>query len=128
MQRNRRIPHFKDPFDAIDFVERLAWRMTGGREQIDAAYLKNKLEEEIGSLQLLGEQFQSRLNTLEQQHAHTKANYLDALTRLHDKNAEANEKLKVERRLDHSNWCRGFPSVVKKQILIMQLIMLHILL
>lgn len=49
----------QDPFDAIDFVERLAWRMVDGREvEGKAAFLKNKFEEEIGSLQLLSEQFQ----------------------------------------------------------------------
>ena len=44
----------------IDFVERLAWRMSSGsgKELVDAAYLKNKSEEEIGSLQLLSDQFQ----------------------------------------------------------------------
>jgi len=39
-------------------VERLAWRMTTGMETVDAAFLKNKFEEEIGSLQLLSDQFQ----------------------------------------------------------------------
>lgn len=48
----------QEPFDAIDFVERLAWRMSKGDQQVDAAFLKNKFEEEIGSLQLLSEQFQ----------------------------------------------------------------------
>uniref|UniRef100_A0A915DY46 Exocyst complex component 5 n=1 Tax=Ditylenchus dipsaci TaxID=166011 RepID=A0A915DY46_9BILA len=86
----------QDPFDAIDFVERLAWRMTGGRDQegVDAAFLKNKFEEEIGSLQLLSEQFQSKINALEQQQNNEKTNYLDTLSRLHDKNGESLEKLK----------------------------------
>jgi hypothetical protein len=50
----------KDPFDVIDFVERLAWRMSSGsgKDAVDAAFLKNKFEEEIGSLQLLSDQFQ----------------------------------------------------------------------
>ncbi|KAI1714258.1 exocyst complex component sec10 domain-containing protein [Ditylenchus destructor] len=84
----------QDPFDAVDFVERLAWRMSGGRDQVDAAFLKNKFEEEIGSLQLLSEQFQSKINALEQQHNNEKTNYLDTLSRLHDKNGDCLEKLK----------------------------------
>ncbi|KAI1723734.1 exocyst complex component sec10 domain-containing protein [Ditylenchus destructor] len=84
----------QDPFDAVDFVERLAWRMSGGRDQVDAAFLKNKFEEEIGSLQLLSEQFQSKINALEQQHNNEKTNYLDTLSRLQDKNGDCLEKLK----------------------------------
>ena len=93
----------------IDFVERLAWRMSSGRDAVDAAYLKNKFEEEIGSLQLLSDQFQvcfipdlkilnfvqNKLNTLDQQQQREKADYLDSLQRLHDKNAECLERLKV---------------------------------
>jgi hypothetical protein len=48
----------QDPFDTIDFVERLAWRICRGKNDIGANYLKTKFEEEIGSLQLLSEQFQ----------------------------------------------------------------------
>ncbi|EYB82550.1 hypothetical protein Y032_0357g3384 [Ancylostoma ceylanicum] len=49
----------QDPFDAIDFVERVAWRLTGGAETItDPVSLKNKFEEEIGILQMLSDQFQ----------------------------------------------------------------------
>lgn len=86
----------QDPFDVIDFVERLAWRMSSGsgKDAVDAAFLKNKFEEEIGSLQLLSDQFQSKLNTLEQQQQRDKADYLDSLQRLHDKNSECLERLK----------------------------------
>lgn len=48
----------KEPFDAIDFVERLAWRLTGGSDDIDVLDLKTKFEEEIGNLQMLSDQFQ----------------------------------------------------------------------
>lgn len=49
---------FQEPFDAIDFVERLAWRLTGGKDDINVTDLKTKFEEEIGNLQLLSDQFQ----------------------------------------------------------------------
>ncbi|KAL3122895.1 hypothetical protein niasHT_010295 [Heterodera trifolii] len=84
----------QDPFDVIDFVERLAWRMSTGKDCVDAAYLKNKFEEEIGSLQLLSDQFQSKLNTLEQQQNKDKTDYLDSLQRLHDKNGDSLDQLK----------------------------------
>ncbi|KAH7697974.1 putative exocyst complex component Sec10, partial [Aphelenchoides avenae] len=84
----------QDPFDATDFVERLAWRMTGGKDEIDAAQLKNKFEEEIGSLQLLSEQFQAKINVGQQQQKNEKQNYLDSLERLHERNSDANDKLK----------------------------------
>lgn len=49
----------QDPFDATDFVEILAWRINGnGKEETDATHLMRKFEEEIGSLQMLSEQFQ----------------------------------------------------------------------
>lgn len=50
----------QEPFDAIDFVERLAWRLTGGKDDIDVTDLKTKFEEEIGNLQMLSDQFQQR--------------------------------------------------------------------
>lgn len=53
----------QDPFDAIDFVERLAWRIGNGQEDIDASHLLKKFEEEIGSLQLLSEQFQVSIDS-----------------------------------------------------------------
>ncbi|KAL7071210.1 hypothetical protein ACQ4LE_009488 [Meloidogyne hapla] len=84
----------QDPFDVVDFVERLAWRMTTGMETVDAAFLKNKFEEEIGSLQLLSDQFQNKLTTLEQQQQRDKSNFLDSLQRLYDKNSEGLERLK----------------------------------
>lgn len=49
---------FQEPFDAIDFVERLAWRLTGGKDDINVTDLKTKFEEEIGNLQMLSDQFQ----------------------------------------------------------------------
>uniref|UniRef100_A0A7E4UZB6 Exocyst complex component 5 n=1 Tax=Panagrellus redivivus TaxID=6233 RepID=A0A7E4UZB6_PANRE len=84
----------QDPFDATDFVERLAWRIGNGPEDVDATHLMKKFEEEIGSLQLLSEQFQGKLNILDQQHNVEKQGVQDELTILHDKNAEALERLK----------------------------------
>lgn len=51
----------EEPFDAIDFVERLAWRLTGGKDDFDVVDLKTKFEEEIGNLQMLSDQFQVAL-------------------------------------------------------------------
>lgn len=49
----------QEPFDAIDLVEKLAWRMTGSAQTInDPVSLKMRFEEEIGSLQMLCDQFQ----------------------------------------------------------------------
>lgn len=48
----------QDPFDATDFVERLAWRINNGQDDVDPTHLLKKFEEEIGSLQMLSEQFQ----------------------------------------------------------------------
>uniref|UniRef100_A0AC35FQM4 Exocyst complex component 5 n=1 Tax=Panagrolaimus sp. PS1159 TaxID=55785 RepID=A0AC35FQM4_9BILA len=85
----------QDPFDATDFVEILAWRINGnGQDDTDATHLMRKFEEEIGSLQMLSEQFQGKLNILEQQNNVEKQNIRDDLAVLHDRNANALEKLK----------------------------------
>ncbi|VDL65557.1 unnamed protein product [Nippostrongylus brasiliensis] len=85
-----------DPFDAIDFVERVAWRMTGGAETIsDPVSLKNKFEEEIGSLQMLCDQFQSKISLLEHELNKDKREYVNQLQRLYERNAEAIDKIKA---------------------------------
>ncbi|MCP9260594.1 Exocyst complex component 5 [Dirofilaria immitis] len=84
----------QEPFDAIDFVERLAWRLTGGKDDINVTDLKTKFEEEIGNLQLLSEQFQSKISSLEQQCSNDKREYLNVLHKLHEQNADAMDKLK----------------------------------
>ncbi|CAJ0601193.1 unnamed protein product [Cylicocyclus nassatus] len=85
----------QDPFDAIDFVERVAWRMTGGAETInDPVLLKNKFEEEIGSLQMLCDQFQSKISILEHELNKEKREYVNQLQRLYERNAEAIDKVK----------------------------------
>uniref|UniRef100_A0A0R3S5Q2 Exocyst complex component 5 n=1 Tax=Elaeophora elaphi TaxID=1147741 RepID=A0A0R3S5Q2_9BILA len=84
----------QEPFDAIDFVERLAWRLTGGKDDINVADLKTKFEEEIGNLQMLSEQFQSKISSLEQQCSSDKREYLNVLHKLHEQNADAMDKLK----------------------------------
>ncbi|KAK6053990.1 hypothetical protein COOONC_08503, partial [Cooperia oncophora] len=85
----------QDPFDAIDFVERVAWRMTGGAETItDPVSLKNKFEEEIGSLQMLCDQFQSKIAMLENELNKDKREYVNQLQRLYERNAEAIDKIK----------------------------------
>lgn len=84
----------QEPFDAIGLVERLAWRLTGGSDNIDVVDLKNKFEEEIGNLQMISDQFQSKISHLEQQFNSDKRNYLDTLHRLHEQNSDALDKLK----------------------------------
>ncbi|RCN52328.1 tetratricopeptide repeat protein [Ancylostoma caninum] len=85
----------QDPFDAIDFVERVAWRLTGGAETItDPVSLKNKFEEEIGILQMLSDQFQSKIARLEHELNKEKREYVNQLQRLHERNAEAIDKIK----------------------------------
>ncbi|VDN02421.1 unnamed protein product [Thelazia callipaeda] len=84
----------QEPFDAIDFVERLAWRLTGGKDDIDVVDLKTKFEEEIGNLQMLSDQFQSKILSLEQQCSNDKSEYLTVLHKLHEQNADAMDKLK----------------------------------
>ncbi|KJH47481.1 tetratricopeptide repeat protein [Dictyocaulus viviparus] len=85
-----------DPFDALDFVERVAWRMTGGAETIDdPVSLKNKFEEEIGSLQMLCDQFQNKISILEHELNKDKRDYVIQLQRLYERNAEAIDKIKV---------------------------------
>lgn len=84
----------QEPFDAIDFVERLAWRLTGGKDDINVTDLKTKFEEEIGNLQMLSDQFQSKISSLEQQCNNDKREYLNVLHKLHEQNADAMDKLK----------------------------------
>ncbi|KAK6024337.1 exocyst complex component Sec10 [Ostertagia ostertagi] len=86
----------QDPFDAIDFVERVAWRMTGGAETIsDPVSLKNKFEE-IGQLcKMACDQFQSKISMLEHELNKDKREYVNQLQRLYERNAEAIDKIKV---------------------------------
>lgn len=85
----------QEPFDAIDLVEKLAWRMTGSAQTInDPVSLKSRFEEEIGSLQMLCDQFQSKIDILEKQMNDEKKEYVQKLQRLHEKNSEAIDKMK----------------------------------
>lgn len=84
------------PFDSVGFVERLTWRINDGKEDnFDAEYLKRKFEEEIGSLQASIENFQVKVQRLEDQQSLAKHRYLDSLQRLHDRNSDALDRLKV---------------------------------
>jgi hypothetical protein len=87
------------PFDSVGFVERLTWRINDGKEDdFDAGYLKRKFEEEIGSLQASIENFQIKVQRLEDQQSTAKHRYLDSLQRLHDRNSDALDRLKVRLR------------------------------
>ncbi|VDK52641.1 unnamed protein product [Anisakis simplex] len=68
--------------------------MTGNNEEINVIDLKTKFEEEIGNLQMLSDQFQSKIASLEQQCNSGKKEYLNILHSLHDQNANALDKLK----------------------------------
>lgn len=86
----------QEPFDSVGFIERLAWRITDGKEEnFDAEYLKRKFEEEIGSLQASIENFQVKIQRLEDQQSTAKHRYLDSLQKLHDRNSDALDRLKV---------------------------------
>jgi hypothetical protein len=86
----------QSPFDSVGFIERLVWRITEGKEEdFDAGYLKRKFEEEIGSLQAHIELFQSKVQRLEEQQSSAKHRYLDSVQRLHDRNSDALDRLKV---------------------------------
>ncbi|CAJ0916958.1 unnamed protein product, partial [Mesorhabditis belari] len=85
----------QDPFDATDFVERVVWRITQGADTIsDPLHLKEKLEEEIASLQMLCDQFSGKINVLEQQLDVDKRDYCNRLQQLHELNSDAIEKVK----------------------------------
>uniref|UniRef100_A0A914W432 Exocyst complex component 5 n=1 Tax=Plectus sambesii TaxID=2011161 RepID=A0A914W432_9BILA len=85
----------QDPFDPTDFVERLAWRLTGGGgDDIQATSLHRAFEEEIGSLQLLSEQYQSKIQRLEGQCREEEEEFAVTLDRLQAENAGAVDKLK----------------------------------
>uniref|UniRef100_A0A158P945 Exocyst complex component 5 n=1 Tax=Angiostrongylus cantonensis TaxID=6313 RepID=A0A158P945_ANGCA len=69
--------------------------MTGGAETIDdPVSLKNKFEEEIGSLQILSDQFQNKISILEHELNKDKREYVNQLQRLYERNAEAIDKIK----------------------------------
>ncbi|EYB82551.1 hypothetical protein Y032_0357g3384 [Ancylostoma ceylanicum] len=90
----------QDPFDAIDFVERVAWRLTGGAETItDPVSLKNKFEEEIGILQMLSDQFQQLDATM--QSVSTKVVHLgDQLESVHQPRQRAHDALQLIQHFD----------------------------
>lgn len=84
------------PFDSVGFIERLAWRINQGKEEgFDVEYLKRKFEEEIGSLQASIDNFQVKIQRLEGQQSSAKHSYLDSLQKLHDRNSDAIDRLKV---------------------------------
>uniref|UniRef100_A0AC35TJQ8 Exocyst complex component 5 n=1 Tax=Rhabditophanes sp. KR3021 TaxID=114890 RepID=A0AC35TJQ8_9BILA len=84
----------QEPFDVTDFVERLAWRINGSSDEFDAVNLKNKFEEEIGSLQLLSDQFQGKINVKDAELKHVKQQYMLSLQEAHERNATILDKLK----------------------------------
>ncbi|GMT25156.1 hypothetical protein PFISCL1PPCAC_16453, partial [Pristionchus fissidentatus] len=84
----------QDPFDAINFVERIVWRITGSETIGDPVLLKIKLEEEIASLQMLCDQFSQKLRTLEQAQSAEKREYVQKMQKMYDQNSEAINKIK----------------------------------
>lgn len=79
---------FKDAFDAEDYVERLAWRLTGGGENpIDPNYLHRAFEDEISNLQILSDQCQAKITRLQNQCREEEEEYYVALERLQSENA-----------------------------------------
>uniref|UniRef100_A0A0N5B6B6 Exocyst complex component 5 n=1 Tax=Strongyloides papillosus TaxID=174720 RepID=A0A0N5B6B6_STREA len=84
----------QDPFDVTDFVERLAWRINGNTDTIDVEKLKAKFEEEIGSLQLLSDQFQNKITILDSQLKTSRQIYQQSLHEANEQNSLILDKLK----------------------------------
>ncbi|TKR57960.1 hypothetical protein L596_030594 [Steinernema carpocapsae] len=82
----------QDPFDAVNFVDRLAWRITGTTDTIDAQHLSQRFQEEISGLHMLREHFQNRIDVVEAQISHEKQKSLQALRDQHARNAEVMNK------------------------------------
>uniref|UniRef100_A0A0N4ZRT5 Exocyst complex component 5 n=1 Tax=Parastrongyloides trichosuri TaxID=131310 RepID=A0A0N4ZRT5_PARTI len=84
----------QDPFDVTDFVERLAWRINGSTDVVDVERLKTKFEEEIGSLQLLSDQFQNKIKVLDSQLKTSRHLYQQSLQEASEENAFILDRLK----------------------------------
>ncbi|VDP14372.1 unnamed protein product [Soboliphyme baturini] len=84
-----------DAFDAEEYVERLAWRLTEDTEgPLDASYLHSALEEEIGNLQILSDQCQAKIEGLENNCREEEEEYYVSLERLLAEHESAEKKLK----------------------------------
>ncbi|KRZ25579.1 Exocyst complex component 5, partial [Trichinella pseudospiralis] len=86
-----------DAFNAEEYVERLAWRLTGpsGSDKIDAVFLNAALEEEISNLQILFDQCQGKIRNLENQCREEEETFCTALEKLVSENEIADGKLKT---------------------------------
>ncbi|KRZ95401.1 Exocyst complex component 5 [Trichinella sp. T8] len=86
-----------DAFNAEEYVERLAWRLTGpgGGDKIDAVFLNAALEEEISNLQILFDQCQGKIRNLENQCREEEETFCAALEKLVSENEIADGKLKT---------------------------------
>ncbi|GMR49608.1 hypothetical protein PMAYCL1PPCAC_19803, partial [Pristionchus mayeri] len=83
-----------DPFDPILFVNKMVWRLTKDLPAIDPIVLKNQLEDEIGTLQNITDDFTRKLRVLEQEQGAAKRDYVQQMQTLHEKNSDAVNKIK----------------------------------
>ncbi len=80
-------------------MERLAWRLTGGaggaEAPIDPNVLHRAFEEEIANLQMLSDQYQGKIQRLQNQCKEEEEEYYVTLERLQDENTNCFDRLKV---------------------------------
>uniref|UniRef100_A0A915HR75 Exocyst complex component 5 n=1 Tax=Romanomermis culicivorax TaxID=13658 RepID=A0A915HR75_ROMCU len=85
-----------DAFDPEEYVERLAWRLTGAdKNPLNASNLHHAFEEEISNLQILSDQCISKITRLQNQCREEEEEYYVALERLQAENADGFDKLKA---------------------------------
>ena len=75
-------------------MERLAWRLTGsGAAAIDPRQLRDDFEQEIANLQLLSDNFQNKITSLQSQCQEEEEDFYGALERLQVPNHSATRTL-----------------------------------
>lgn len=78
----------QDAFNPEEYVERLAWRLTGaGENPLDASHLHTAFEEEIANLQILSDHCQTKITHFQNQCREEEEEYYVALERLQAENA-----------------------------------------
>ncbi|CDW52694.1 Ion trans 2 and Sec10 domain containing protein [Trichuris trichiura] len=73
-----------DAFNPEEYVERLAWRLTGSTSScsLDASYLASAMEEEVSNLQILFDQCTTKVEGLENQRREEEESYYASLEKL----------------------------------------------
>uniref|UniRef100_A0A5S6QY35 Exocyst complex component 5 n=1 Tax=Trichuris muris TaxID=70415 RepID=A0A5S6QY35_TRIMR len=86
-----------DAFNPEEYVERLAWRLTGSTSgcSVDACYLAIAMEEEVSNLQILFDQCAAKVEGLENQRREEEESYYASLEKLLAANEAALAKVSV---------------------------------